>query len=376
MLAIEMYLDLNNYKEILCELHEDILGVLKNDKFAGIQIKTRNLSLGPFRFTDEAMYNTLKRFVNLEEKFSSQFESYVIVSNCGFSTDSRNSILHLVKQSLLPKSNKFDITSTKFIKKLSDECNVDVSLVIRMLQKLECKESPGLNDISDVVENRYLKFLQKGSVLFPNQFHDIFVNIIQMVQEKSMVEFPDVIPRYSKFLQGVELKTHDELVNAKRITKETMQIIFRERLQAIYLKSREPTPYTLTEDSIRLMKRKMNLGGIDELIIQNMENLAYSAEEYAGEELHKWDDPTKGERKIDHILAVIQDEASGIRLHEIENGGIFGTRMLSSIDASLKKLSEDPEVFGTPHRILKGFAGILTASCKIAFSKIPEGGFK
>lgn len=117
IIAIEMYSENLKYKEILCEQHEDILGVREDDTYDGIQIKTRQLSDGPFELTDEAIGKTLKRFVGLDKKFPGKFRKYVLVSNCDFrDDDTSKSLRNLLVKVREPNSLEEKASAKRFRK--------------------------------------------------------------------------------------------------------------------------------------------------------------------------------------------------------------------------------------------------------------------
>src|SRR4051812_28332813 len=69
--------------EVYCELHEDVLLKLKSGKFAGVQVKTREIHLGPLKLGDDEIKKSIKRFLQLESKFKDKFEFYTIATNVG-----------------------------------------------------------------------------------------------------------------------------------------------------------------------------------------------------------------------------------------------------------------------------------------------------
>ena len=91
-------------EEIYCEQFEDILAKLKNKLYIGIQVKTREKSLGPFKFGDDEIMHSLKRFLKLELKFPHLFTHFIISSNCGFFAASNSNSLSMCL-SILKKHN-------------------------------------------------------------------------------------------------------------------------------------------------------------------------------------------------------------------------------------------------------------------------------
>ena len=86
--------------ELYCEHLEDILIKRKDSKYAGLQVKTRNLDQTPFKTSDTAIKKTLKRFFQLERDYGSDFYRYAFVTNGGFwhEKENHNNLPFLITQ--------------------------------------------------------------------------------------------------------------------------------------------------------------------------------------------------------------------------------------------------------------------------------------
>ena len=93
LLAIKLYTEDSEFDEILCEQHEDILGVTREGRFVGIQIKSR-LEAIPFTLADEEIKNSISRFIHLEKHYPMMFSKFVIVSNCDYLDDPTGKSIH------------------------------------------------------------------------------------------------------------------------------------------------------------------------------------------------------------------------------------------------------------------------------------------
>lgn len=86
------------YEALYCEQLEDILIKHLNNKFIGIQVKTRETTRGPFKFQDPEIMHTLQRFTEHEKNFPNEFLGYLICSNCGFlEKNDASSLIHCLK---------------------------------------------------------------------------------------------------------------------------------------------------------------------------------------------------------------------------------------------------------------------------------------
>lgn len=82
--AIRVYLEDEDCVEVICENHEDFL--LKNSagKFTGTQIKTRRITLAPFKASEAQVTNALGKFCLLDQKFPGCFEGFDFTTNHSF----------------------------------------------------------------------------------------------------------------------------------------------------------------------------------------------------------------------------------------------------------------------------------------------------
>ena len=69
---------------IYCEHYEDILIELKNEKFIGTQVKTREIGLPPFKSSDPAIVASLVRFCKEDENYPEQFAGFCLITNGAF----------------------------------------------------------------------------------------------------------------------------------------------------------------------------------------------------------------------------------------------------------------------------------------------------
>lgn len=82
--AIRLITGEGDISEVICENHEDYL--LKNSagKFIGTQIKTRKITLPPFKAGDPQVTDALGKFCVLDQKFSGCFEGFDFTTNHAF----------------------------------------------------------------------------------------------------------------------------------------------------------------------------------------------------------------------------------------------------------------------------------------------------
>ena len=135
-----LVLENSDYDLVYCEQLEDILVKLKNDKFIGIQVKTREIGRGPFRFQDPEIMHSLERFVIHERDFPNQFLNYDICSSVGFLEKKDASDLgYCLKKLNEQKGSKSCYSEINFSERVNElskavECSED--LVLATLNKV------------------------------------------------------------------------------------------------------------------------------------------------------------------------------------------------------------------------------------------------
>jgi len=96
--AIRLITD-ESFSAVICENHEDILIRRTAGDFIGSQIKTRELTLPPFKSTDSQIQSALAKFCVLDARFPNSFYGFDITTNHGFwdNSESANNLPWLLE---------------------------------------------------------------------------------------------------------------------------------------------------------------------------------------------------------------------------------------------------------------------------------------
>ncbi len=106
--AMNFFCDECLYDEICCELDDDIRIKNKADgSYFIIQVKTRNHSGGPFKFTDDEIKKTVRHFFKLHQQNGDQISRYIIASNVGLAKRSNYQDVNHVRE--LVRGSDFDL---------------------------------------------------------------------------------------------------------------------------------------------------------------------------------------------------------------------------------------------------------------------------
>lgn len=366
LIAIQMYQKTISYEKLFCELAEDVLAVLPNKKFIGIQIKTAERKGAVFSFNDDAVVNSLKRFVELDKKFPNEFESFVFVSNVDFKKGKDlQDILNAIKD-----GKELEKEYEEFIQKLTKKCRADRAGIINTLCKTSCQKGPSIDDIESKIIHEHLSKISHCSGLTVPQLESILKQFVQIVFDKSSKSVKNSISQYVAFVKNGKKKQLKQELESKEITHEQIERISK-NVDSIYLKSTNPTSLTLKAGSIELMKKKMAVGEIHDLEINSMKDLSYSAQVYFFEEYNKRNGQSEEVKKqIDQLQTLLTNEAAEARSETQQNDKAYGVEMLKSIEKRLKNIvmNRHQDVFYIKYEILKGIIGVLTSDCRVWFS--------
>lgn len=221
-LALDLLRKDSEFDEIICEQFEDILIKRKDAKFIGCQVKTRNLSKGPFTFDSSEILKTLEGFINCEKKFPNKFKNYVIAANCGFSNrtgDYRN--LHL---SLGSNADSESILSNasyaKKLNNLSLRVKMPRDFVLSVFKKVRVEETRGMEEYEVYLAD------QISSVTHANNYKDLkkaAIALINRMAQAASLHHSSPRSAYFALLDNPDYAKTDSIIKSKCITKTTVE---------------------------------------------------------------------------------------------------------------------------------------------------------
>lgn len=381
LIAIQMASEKIAYKEILCEHHEDILGVRNDGKFEGIQVKTKQIYDGALELEEESVKKSLVRFVKLYNGFPGSFKRFIFVSNCPTRNDETGkSLNNLINQAKIKKrKDPFKPrTLENFFKWLCVESGSTEQDVISVLSIIEIQQGPSIEDIESKILTDHLGSRTDCLQTPLPRLKIILDSIISHIYFSSSKRVDNPIQDYITFIEGNEELLEKVYINCKRISIDTINRLINEPLtKNLFLSSRKGPP-TEVDSSKDLMFLKMQCGLIDDDSIELMDDLRASAETYILKNYYKTKNPTETLEELDQIRTIVKNQAVESKSRSKLKGSPYGVNMLHEIEDRLEKIVEKRhhDVYNTPYEILKGIVGILTNECKVAFSEEPPGGWK
>lgn len=373
-------------REVYCEHHEDVLLLRDDGLFVGVQIKTRDIGLGPYKAKDEEIVRSLRRFIEHEQAFPGYFAHYMIVVTTGFWRELPNGsnlhyllqccasadgtqldpipkvvtayVGHLCKQSKPRKQAK---TGT-----VGQTKTPDAGVAVTVLKKVRLMVGPGLPD----AENRLINRLGELPA-FGDRTHadlkrtarlltDAMLRAASLAHEGSWREYLLVNADGQRAQDAAA-------IGGKRIAEEGLRAILdstdaREPLLAAW----KHIPLTDLPTGIRVTELKMAAGSISVGSIDLAKDHKVSAELMFQQWQYKYG-VDRANELYDHVRTVVRTECQEAFDAVGAGEGILGQRMLVEVRARLRARHQaDPAAFyGCSYEHLMGMAAILTEDCTI-----------
>jgi hypothetical protein len=362
--------------EVFCEHHEDILVKLINGQFIGVQVKTRDLGLGPFETETESIWNCLKKFVALESRFPGRFLRFTIVSNAGF-YNAKESVKNLKwivghakggngSEMLKPRSK----TKTA-INRLAKECKCSATDVISVLAKIELKgDAAPLNHVDLDLENR-LSLLTQVAEQTSGAIKEVAKKIIfKHLEASSLTSEPSLTEEYIS-LNSIEDEAKQKVIDGKRITKELLeQLISQGLAHPVTLHLQAGDNLDGMPKETRKLVLKMDKGNISFENVGLQKDNKFAAEKHFISWIHKYGNE-KASKQYGQVKLIVQNECQAAYDESFKKDEAFGTEMLRDLRKRLRGRldAEKQSFFDCKQEHLLGMAGILTEECKVWWSE-------
>lgn len=373
IISLNMLSENVKVKEIFCEHYEDILLKLVNDKFVGVQVKTRDINLGPFCANDPPIEKSLVRFIELEKLFGNQFQHYTIVSNVGFKKSASNfdlqNIIKLAKEGNEDNLLKNRSKTKKWIEKIAKETHCKNYDIINILKKINLKGDAA--SIESIFNNLVAKI---GKIESLNEqtlgtLEAIAESIIMKHFDASSLNHSENLNEYYVTSSNPEEDQIKEIIDSKKITCTIINTLIQDKISepiTLFIKNNSELGKIPTGE--RKLEVKMDRGGIsyDNIVLQK--DLKYSTEKQISSWIYKYNEE-KANMKYNQVKLIVNNECQE-SYDENKNTLRFGQQMLIDVRKRLKKRfkEEKASFFDLKYEHLLGMVGILTEECKIWWS--------
>jgi hypothetical protein len=368
----------SEFEELFCEQYEDILILLKDSTFIGIQVKTREPKLGPFSFGDVEVQDSFKRFVELDAQFPGKFSRYIICSNCDFwgkRKDSTNPTYCL--DEIREKTHfNMDFIIIEKIGKIAEITKATPEFVLNVLKKVRLQRTMDLYDYEEKLTKNVSLIVGKEKTY--DVIYGVALALLNTMLRKSSLPHDSPKTAFLEFLQNPRTVKIESTINDKRVTKKEIETIIANSLISTTLRTVNPIALSNLPKGMKKLELKMAKGGMSALDIDNEKDLKYSAERLLTDWFHR-NGPDEAESRYEHLSVIVRNECMEA-LDLLKNSTpVFGTEMLNEVRRRLR-MRHNNNVANMyqdcTYEHLLGIAGILTEECKVWWSEkflIPEG---
>lgn len=364
-----LMVDNDDYDELFCEHHEDILVKYTDQTFTGIQVKTKALNLPPFNIEDDSIIKSIRRFVMLNKQFPGKFRHFSIVSNHGFDQSKPNLCINTLIENikagvdiLRPRSKTLAL-----IKKICTQTGCDEDFVKSTIGKIRLKTYCSLEDIHMKLVNdlKNCKLLKGATESKLNQLADL---IIAKCFNKSSLLVTDENAVLNYMTGNADL---DDIIQQcirdkcfKR--EEFISWLESEKTAPVSLLLKDRIPESDATLGHRKLEIKMDAGGIDAENIASVKDFKFAFEQHFLGWIYK--DQDEADSRYAQVMAVTKNLCKEIYDEkEIATNKCSGQDMLVAVRREIKERQRnEPAIFlDCSYEHIIGAVGVLTESCKV-----------
>lgn len=363
--------------EVICENHEDYLLKNSTEKFIGTQIKTRKITLPPFKAGETQVTNALGKFCLLDQKFPDCFESFDFTTNHSFweNEQSLNNLpwlLSSLRQRGGIKGLRENSPLRQYVEGIASNTglspqNVSATLIRTTVRGHAAEVSHiGSNVQEALCECPGVKELPYATVA------TIAKALVQLAREASAKTLRG--PITDLFTPGTDLKqaVDDQLLAGKRICRaDVLAIIDRFKSGKPYEDINVSTLVTPSDapSDLVIAFRKLAKGGVEAGRVTNIEDRVRSFEALFLEWSRKYG-VDEAKKRYSNVLAVVQFEAAEAHAGAEKGGEPYGSAMFGALAERLMARARDDhdQLHGCRPEHLIGAAGVLTQQCKTWWS--------
>lgn len=364
-------LDEQDSVQIFCEHHEDFLVRKTTGKYWGVQVKTREAHLGPFRSNDAPIVSALTRFVLLDKEFPDCFESFVIAANCDFldTNEAETNLPHVLRILHEHPNVKFSAEMEVVIDNVKSSLRCTKKHIREVIAKIVLDGA--IPKFEDITMNVAYKIGQ--SEAFKNRtLPDLFacaVSLINHILERAALTCDLPARTHFVFADSPIQERVRSIIEHKRLTKATIDQLLGESLTASpALKTSEARSAADLPTGHHLLEKKMALGGISFPSIESAKDHQASAEFLLQTWIHTLGTAAATER-MRHLDVLVRTRCAEAHDETYSQSSTFGPQMLASVRSKLQSLStQKDETYGVAYEHLLGFASIATQECRTWWS--------
>lgn len=405
-IAVELLDEHGDVEEIYCEHHEDILLRLRSGRFRGVQVKTRQDGGQPLRATDDAVLDSLVRFVELDLAHPQVFEEFQLVTNGSFDrTGKSHGNLHAVIDEALARLADPTASAPKalrlakaVVQRLKKKLGTRTKRAKGQIPKLDPRPLGPLAASRLPTDDEVLACLSRVSAsdALP-KLPDIRSRLRDRLVERSPKVRASTLPAANRVVDALEYAAYkassraDEdktgrywfvsdmarraqlsitaEIEAKCLSRTTVTAAIEEHCAGGLLVSLDPVRAGDPPHDLSTLERKLVLGGLSNATISVARDAVASVEELGLQMYYR--DESEGLRRYNHTRAIAKKEAALAYEGQAAGGSVSGPMMLTDIEKRLKtRRAEDKTgiLAECEEEHLLGHVFSLTSECVVWWS--------
>jgi len=261
------------YTVLWCEHHEDLLGQRNDRSFEAYQIKTRRD--GQWNLSDEPLKNSIKRFVEVDQRFPGKIKEFFFVSNAYYENSnaknkagrSPKKFLQAVKHAISPNDLISPFNTT--FEELCLYCHCESLSLLNVLKKLDFILGPSLDGFEAEIAQNHLPAILECHDLPATALGQLLDELIAKVYKASGLSVSDP----ARHWYGLNKSDQDNpTLQAKGLATESILSFIREN---------QPRLLNLIKDVPMLSKRLKETLGL--YLTQSFEDDRVAKLDQAGE---------------------------------------------------------------------------------------------
>ncbi len=364
--------DTQECSEVFCEHHEDVLIKLRNGKYRGLQVKTRDGAQIPWKTSDEAVKGALSRFCVLERLFPGQFASFRFLTNHQlFAAKNGKDLRHVLQQiSLANVVSDLPPGIFRYVQSVAGQAVCSDDVAFAALKKTEADDSlPKLADVETRLISALTESWSRATTLSYGALSKGSRRLVAECCRAASLAHQDVLPAYLPATADPSASELNARIDGKRFDVSRLIGVLEDGLNETHTLDGNPSNLVEPGSGDRgLLQKKLEAGGFSAVSQNSAADLRDKAD-YLGFAWTRKYGRESGLQRHAHIRSlVLSDAASAFESVKADSSPI-GVAMLRSLRARLlERRANGSQLYDCSNEHLEGFAYALSSECLIQWS--------
>lgn len=251
--------------EVFCEHHEDVLIKLRNGKYRGLQVKTRDSAQDPWKTNDEAVKSALSRFCSLERLYPGQFDSFRFLTNHQLFVAGNSRDLRHVLQQIRVASIVGDLPAVtlRYVRSVAGLAGCSDHVAFTALKKVDADDSlPKLADVETRLISTLTESWSRSAVLSYGSLNKASRRLVTECCRAASLAHQDVLPAYLPAAADPAASELSARIAGKRFDSSRLLGVLEEGLNDTHALDGDPSSLVEPGGGDRgLLQKKLEAGG-------------------------------------------------------------------------------------------------------------------